>query len=613
MKRTTCQVLLALSIFILSTHSLARAAADAPTSTLGYLLLTKSSTGQAALWTVNPADGSVISGVWIGSSNGIGGGWQATKYTPISATMGYVLWTKSSTGQTATWTINPTDGSVISGGWVGTSTGLGGGWQATDFMDISKSLGGVILSGATDPAADAGKDGDFFINTATTRLFGPKTAGGWGVGTALVGPQGPQGVKGDTGAQGEPGPQGEKGLTGSIGPQGPKGDVGLVGPQGAQGVDGPIGPQGSKGDIGATGLKGNQGLQGVQGSQGIQGETGLQGPAGLGCWDTNANDSCDASEDQDASGSCDVQDCTHIIPSGYAILSPSDVAPVGFRYVGKIGTSAWEAHNSEMGNYLQSGPAYCMAEDKIFVIGGRDPNTTFITSAGYMFMDVWSGISGMPTARQSAVAAYVSGKIYVMGGSPPSNSPSNEEYDIASNTWAIKAYMLDPARTPRAAIALNGDIYVLGGNALSIVDAYDPATDTWTRKSGMPIAGTSFAAAAMNGKIHIAAAGSTAFHYAYDPVLDSWETLPAFNFTSDAPYTKHAVAIGNTMHLYSDYGSGVAYNSVTQTWSYLPSRIPMSSIDAILSDGSKFYALSGKKEIWTFNPLQTTMNVFQKE
>lgn len=51
----------------------------------------------------------------------------------------------------------------------------------------------------------------------------------------VVGPQGPQGVKGDTGAQG---PQGLKGDTGAQGPQGVKGDTGAQGPQGARGPQG---------------------------------------------------------------------------------------------------------------------------------------------------------------------------------------------------------------------------------------------------------------------------------------------------------------------------------------------------------------------------------------
>ncbi|MFR5781408.1 MAG: hypothetical protein ACLUEK_06015 [Oscillospiraceae bacterium] len=120
----------------------------------------------------------------------------------------------------------------------------------------------------------------------------------------LMGPQGPQGAKGDTGAQG---PQGEKGETGDTGPQGPKGDTGngfkimgyyasLSELQGAvpapalgdaYGVgasepydiyiwggsswvdNGPIqGPAGEKGDTGETGPKGDTGAQGPAGADG---------------------------------------------------------------------------------------------------------------------------------------------------------------------------------------------------------------------------------------------------------------------------------------------------------------------------------------------------------
>ena len=53
-----------------------------------------------------------------------------------------------------------------------------------------------------------------------------------------------------------------------------KGDVGSTGPQGIQGIQGETGLQGTQC------IQGETGLQGIQGTQGIQGETGLQGPAG---------------------------------------------------------------------------------------------------------------------------------------------------------------------------------------------------------------------------------------------------------------------------------------------------------------------------------------------
>jgi len=55
----------------------------------------------------------------------------------------------------------------------------------------------------------------------------------------IKGPQGPQGIQGETGPQGLQGIQGETGPQGTQGIQGEKGDTG---PQGPQGIQGPLPP-----------------------------------------------------------------------------------------------------------------------------------------------------------------------------------------------------------------------------------------------------------------------------------------------------------------------------------------------------------------------------------
>jgi hypothetical protein len=40
------------------------------------------------------------------------------------------------------------------------------------------------------------------------------------------------------------------------------------------------------------------------------------------------------------------------------------------------------------------------------------------------------------------------------------------------------------------------------GNGLSVVEEYDPATDTWTKKSDMPTARFALTSSAVNGKIY---------------------------------------------------------------------------------------------------------------
>lgn len=117
--------------------------------------------------------------------------------------------------------------------------------------------GNTILNGTVVPDATLGNIGDFYIDTQTHTMYGPKTANGWDSGTSLVGPQG---AKGDTGAQGI---QGDTGATGAVG---------------ATGATGAIGPQGPKGDTGATGATGATGQQGATGATGPQGPQGPAGP-----------------------------------------------------------------------------------------------------------------------------------------------------------------------------------------------------------------------------------------------------------------------------------------------------------------------------------------------
>jgi len=49
----------------------------------------------------------------------------------------------------------------------------------------SPSSGTTLLVGSSDPAPGAGKDGDFFLNTTTKKLFGPKGMGGWPAGIQI--------------------------------------------------------------------------------------------------------------------------------------------------------------------------------------------------------------------------------------------------------------------------------------------------------------------------------------------------------------------------------------------------------------------------------------------
>lgn len=65
--------------------------------------------------------------------------------------------------------------------------------------------GRAVLSGDGPPDPETGSDGDFYIDTDTFEIYGPKLTGAWSTGTSLVGPQGAQGEKGEQGPAGPAG------------------------------------------------------------------------------------------------------------------------------------------------------------------------------------------------------------------------------------------------------------------------------------------------------------------------------------------------------------------------------------------------------------------------
>ena len=130
----------------------------------------------------------------------------------------------------------------------------------------------------------------------------------------------------------------------------------------------------------------------------------------------------------------------------------------------------------------------------------------------------WHVISELPTLRSGFSTAVVDGKIYLIGGTPfrnrrgPYGLSTVEVYDPQTNSWEQVADMPTP-RTSTETAVVNGTLYVCGGyngidnrlvnlKFLDIVEAYDPQTDTWTRKQGMSGARIDFGMGVVAGKIY---------------------------------------------------------------------------------------------------------------
>ena len=176
------------------------------------------------------------------------------------------------------------------------------------------SIPNTILNGKGVPGISLGINGDFYIDTRSLLIYGPKAKGKWPVPQNLQGPIGATGVTGVTGSDGKngsdaksgtsnanivgtTGPQGERGLTGAAGPAGPAGAAGssgsgggtpgatgatgAVGATGASGTAGSIGPSGPTGSTGSTGLTGTTGASGAPGAAGAAGTAGTAGTSGI--------------------------------------------------------------------------------------------------------------------------------------------------------------------------------------------------------------------------------------------------------------------------------------------------------------------------------------------
>ncbi len=119
-----------------------------------------------------------------------------------------------------------------------------------------------VLSGFGPPMMQ-GEDGDFYVDTKTDTIYGPRMGGMWGIGRSMVGPQG---VRGEIGLQGLQGQTGQPGPTGFAGRDGKDGIMGATGPKGLDGKDGMNGKDGSDGMNGKDGSRGGDGKSGKHGT-----------------------------------------------------------------------------------------------------------------------------------------------------------------------------------------------------------------------------------------------------------------------------------------------------------------------------------------------------------
>lgn len=188
----------------------------------------------------------------------------------------------------------------------------------------------------------------------------------------------------------------------------------------------------------------------------------------------------------------------------------------------------------------------------------------------------WSPGPSLPQARAEGVVASIMGRIYFIGGRVPTSPTAahisehtdtrrGDALDLRSGRWEPIADA-PSARNSAAAAVMDNKIYVVGGRQMvtqadgrqrpvnvSTLEVYDPVANRWETKAPMPQAQGGLAAAAFDGKLYafggeqfIPTSKVFADAWVYDPKTDRWSALPAM------PTPRHghgAAVVGNRIFL----------------------------------------------------------------
>ena len=157
--------------------------------------------------------------------------------------------------------------------------------------------------------------------------------------------------------------------------------------------------------------------------------------------------------------------------------------------------------------------------------------------------DQWSPRAARPTYREGFASAVVNGLLYVIGGiGEVDNGPGDvgsadelkshvEIYDPATNSWSTGT-PLPMALVSARACVFGNDIYVFGGGSDARLErsilTYNTTSRSWSAKAPMPNARSTFACVAVDGAAYlIGGFGLTSIFGTverYDPFVETWSS-----------------------------------------------------------------------------------------
>lgn len=225
---------------------------------------------------------------------------------------------------------------------------------------------------------------------------------------------------------------------------------------------------------------------------------------------------------------------------------------------------------------------------RVYVGGGRTNRVFSYDPATSTWTEVAS--SGLVHGGTPA-SAVIEGRIYVAGGTGGGMAGNElEVYDPAANTWTTLAPM-SCARNHTGGGAIGGKLYVAGGRpgSQACLEVFDPRAGSWTRKADMPTGRSGIAAGVVGSCLYVfGGEGNPSdpngiFHQveAYEPATDSWTLLPPMQTGRHGIY---AAVTHNVIHLpggATQQGFGV---TATNDAYVVDNRTLLPRLPVILSD-----------------------------
>jgi hypothetical protein len=247
--------------------------------------------------------------------------------------------------------------------------------------------------------------------------------------------------------------------------------------------------------------------------------------------------------------------------------------------------------NLPVGNVtiVTSAPDFDQRSQSVMLKAGDNTHDVVLSPVD---LGVWGTRTGLLENNSEFALAEANGKLYLLGGYPPSRVTARtvQVYDIATDSWQFGPQLPQPNNHGMAA-GVDGRIYLIGGqttddqqgaSAVDKVYELDPARGTWVEKARMPTARSGGVAIVHDGRIYVAGGRVPRGNdfAVYDPASDQWEVLP------DLPSQRNHItgaAINGRIHIVGGrLGNGLSplksdanevFDPQTRTWTTAASML----------------------------------------